>query len=171
MDDVTAPWPLAACDPTFHFYGDRYELHLLPPGEEMPPLKDLRFGVDASGTSAHVSDPQASVEVGISHLNLSAWYIQRQRYPDAIDAVTAATEHLRAYYTNIDRAFGWADIRHAAAFYNAAVAYWWGDMSDAVVDMLERADLWLERVEETRHQDPAWVNVTSAISALRRRSA
>lgn len=132
----------------------------------MAPLNDLVWG--AKDAEQRVErDVFSRVECGARYLNVSAWHIQHGQYQDGLDAAAESMDWLRSFAEIFPKPLGWADLRHAAAYYNAGVVFWAWRMPGEMAEVLGTADEWLARVQDKHRDSVSYTNVTAAMAGLR----
>lgn len=169
MGSAQQPLPLAGWRPvgsTANF-GDRFELRPLPDGV-LPPDPDHEWAARDAARRSDANDVFAMMEAGALYVTVSAAHIVRRRPQEAVDAVAAANAHFSRYAAIFPTTVtGWIRTRWAAAWYNAALTYWYCEQDDACIDMLERAEGQLSQVEAKYRDDPDVQVVASSLAKLR----
>ena len=175
MLDESAPSPLAAWYSPWLIFDPRADIHPLAPVRRRLTPSAIEFGrtleLGARDSVGRVDRyVTARVEAGVSYLNLSAWGIEYEEYELALESALEGIYWLRSYAEIFPKPWGWADIRQAAAFYNAAVVFWHGDdQIDLSEEMLDHAEAWLDRVEDDESSSDSFRNAKRAVEDLRTR--
>ncbi|NCD18806.1 MAG: ankyrin repeat domain-containing protein [Actinobacteria bacterium] len=161
------PQPIAAF--SGNMFGPRLPLRLIPPGYQIGSREPLGRAMQAAEQRASDGDVGALLEAAVWWLTISACEIQDGQYQGAREDFMFAHRDFVWHSRAGGPATAWKDVRHAAAWFNHALASWKDGQFDRAITSLDAAVRLLEGVTDPNDQDSSYYTVKTAVTDLERR--